>query len=228
MILAAGVGSRLRPLTDKTPKALLKFKGKTMLEHVIDQLGNYGISEIIVNLHHHADMVEDYVVENRNFGMKIAFSSERERLMDTGGGIMKARWFLDGAPFIVHNVDVRTDLDLAGLYQAHMKTRPLATLAVSDRETSRNLLVDEGGQLCGWRNNKTGEEIITRVKKGMKPVAFSAVHVIEPAIFELLDHEKPFSMTDAYLSLAAENEIMTYDHSGGAWTDMASPGNFNL
>lgn len=228
MILAAGVGSRLRPLTDKTPKALLKFEGKTMLEHVINQLSNYGISEIIINLHHHADMVEDYVVEKKNFGLKIAFSNERDGLMDTGGGIVKARWFLDDAPFIIHNVDVRTDLNLADLYQAHMKKRPLATLAVSDRETSRNLLIDAGGQLCGWRDNRTGEEIITRMKVGMKGVAFSAVHVMDPMIFDLLDRDKPFSMTDAYLALAAENEIMTFDHSGGVWTDMAKPGNFNL
>jgi len=228
MILAAGVGSRLSPLTDELPKALLEFRGKTMLEHVIGSLRDAGIGEVIINLHHHADKIEHFVVDHKNFGLKIAFSNERDLLMDTGGGIMKASWFLDDRPFLVHNVDILTDLDLMALYDFHLREGPLATLAVTARPTSRNLLVNGQGLLCGWRNNQTGEEIIARDDRELRPVAFSGVHVLDPEIFSLMEPHKPFSITKAYLDLAGRYEIMTMDHSGGTWTDMARPENFGL
>jgi MurNAc alpha-1-phosphate uridylyltransferase len=228
MILAAGLGTRLRPLTDDTPKALLPFHGKTMLEHVVEHLKDHGITEVVINLHHCADQIEAFLRQQQYFGIKFHISDEREELMDTGGGIVKARKHFDGqGPFIVHNVDIYSDTDLTALLRHHLKSEALATLAVSDRSTSRNLLVDEEGLLCGWRDNRTGEEIIARQKPGLRPVAFSAIHVVDPEIFHYLEQGKPFSITKAYLQLATRHRIMTYDHTGDTWTDMADISNFS-
>ena len=226
MILAAGVGSRLRPLTNNTPKALLPFQGKTMLEHVLDQLKSHGINEVIINLHHLGEQIERFVGRHHSFGMKIAFSDECDELLDTGGGMMRAWWFLDEAPFIVHNVDIKTNLDYNGLYRFHLEKGALATLAVKNRSTSRNLLTDEHGLLCGWRNNQTGEEIIVRRKQGLKPVAFSGIHVADPKLFHLVKTRKPFSIIKKYLELAGQFDIRTFDHSDDSWTDMAHRDNF--
>lgn len=227
MILAAGLGTRLRPLTDDTPKALLSFRGKTMLEHVLDHLKIHGITEVVINIHHHAGQVERFLEKHQNFGCNIHLSDERRQLMDTGGGIVKARRFLEGAgPFVVHNVDISSDIDLGALVAYHSRHNTLATLAVSDRTTSRQLLVDADGLLCGWKDNRTGEEIIARKKPGLRPVAFSAIHVMDPLIFRYLEQEQPFSITKAYLQLAAKHRIMTFDHTGDDWKDMADIGNF--
>lgn len=228
MILAAGLGTRLRPLTDHTPKALLPFRGKTMLEHVVDHLKSHGITEVVINVHHHAGQVEKYLVKHQNFGINIHLSDERRQLMDTGGGIVKARKYLEGAgPFIVHNVDIFSDTDLTAMLAQHLEDEALATLAISDRKTSRQLLVDADRLLCGWRDNRTGEEIIARQAQELRPVAFSAIHVLDPRIFSYLDQDQPFSITRAYLQLATQHRIMTFDHSGDTWTDMADIGNFS-
>lgn len=230
MILAAGMGTRLRPLTDTTPKALLKFRGRTMLEHVVDHLVANGIKEVVINIHHHADQVRNFLEAHRYFGIKFYVSDESDQLMDTGGGMVRAQKYLEGdGPFIVHNVDIFSDTDFSELQHYHAGHEALATLAVSERETSRNLLVDAAGLLCGWRNNITGEEIIARKQDGLRPVAFSGIHMVEPRIFSLFDREereKPFSITKAYLELAAQHRIMTFDHTGDTWIDMASPLNF--
>jgi NDP-sugar pyrophosphorylase family protein len=229
MILAAGLGTRLRPLTDHTPKALLPFRGKTMLEHVLAHLGMHGITEVVINVHHHAGQVERFLEIHQNFGFNIHISDERQQLMDTGGGIVHARHWLEGAgPFIVHNVDIWSGVDLGALVKDHARHGALATLAVSERKTSRQLLVDAEGRLCGWRDNRTGEEIIARTTKGLRPVAFSAIHVMEPSIFSFLEEGRPFSITKAYLQLAAEHRIMTFDHTGVDWTDMAEISNFTI
>ncbi len=227
MILAAGLGTRLRPLTDTTPKALLSFRGKTMLEHVVDHLVAHGITEVVINLHHHADQVIALLEANQYFGITFHISDETDQLMDTGGGVVRARKYLEGeGPFLVHNVDIYSNIDLAEIFRQHAKKDALATLAVSDRKTSRNLLIDDQGVLCGWRNNSTGEEIIARQKPGLRPVAFSGIHVMRPGIFSYLDAHKPFSITRAYLELAARHRIRTFDHSGDIWTDMADPAHF--
>ncbi len=227
MILAAGIGSRLQPLTDSCPKALLKFRGKTMLEHVIAQLGAHGFKEIIINLHHHADQIRDFVKQNDGFGLDINFSDESGMLMDTGGGIMQARWFLQsGGPFLVHNIDIFSDIDLTELYQFHLERKPLATLAVKDRPTSRNLLINKEGLLCGWKNNQTGKTILVNAKSEIRQLAFSGIHIIDPHIFDLLPVDEPFSMTDAYLELAEDHRVLVFDHSEGSWIDMAHPDNF--
>ena len=249
MILAAGVGSRLQPLTDKTPKALLHFRGKTMLEQVIEKLKLHGITEVVINIHHHAEQIVEFVRKHDDFGIKISFSDEQEQLMDTGGAIVKARGLLEGrGPFLVHNVDIFTDLDLMALYQAHLEGKALATLAVRERETSRNLLVDRSGRLCGWRDNKSGEAVMVEGWKNrcglvdrhpesgmpddafaetdLKPLAFSGIHVIAPEIFEVLDSKEPFSIIQAYLRLAGDYKIVAYDHSSDHWIDMARKENF--
>lgn len=248
LILAAGVGSRLQPLTDATPKALLTFRGRTMLEQVLLNLKQHGVVDVVINIHHHADQIENFVKNHDHFGMKIVFSDERDRLMDTGGGILKARRYLEGSgPFLVHNVDIFSDLDLTALYDSHLRSGPLATLAVQRRKTSRNLLVNEDGRLSGWRDNSSGKTIMAgegpyreKVKASgatgvarpvkreeeLRPVAFSGIHIIEPQIFTLLDDDEPFSIMHAYLGLCGENTIETFDHSSGVWIDMAKKENF--
>jgi len=228
MILAAGMGTRLRPLTDTTPKALLPFQGKTMLEHVVGHLKDHGIEDVVINLHHLADQVRNYLEKHQFFGINFHISDERKQLMDTVGCIVRARKYLEGhGPFIVHNVDIYSDTDLSAMLQHHLENDALATLAVSDRKTSRNLLIDEEGLLCGWRNNSTGEEIIARQKPGLRPVAFSAMHVMDPEIFFHLDPGQPFSITKAYLELAKKHRIKTFDHTGDTWTDMADVSNYS-
>ena len=247
MILAAGVGSRLQPLTDKTPKALLHFRGRTMREHVILKLKSHGIAEVVINIHHRAEQIVEFVHAHDDFGINISFSDEQEQLMDTGGAILKARDLLEGrGPFLLHNVDIFTDLDLTALYQAHMEGKALATLAVRERKTSRNLLVDRSGRLCGWRDNKSGKTVMAgedvlrqtgnssnttdmngavKSDEELLPVAFSGIHVIDPQIFKLLDFNDPFSIIHAYIKLCAEHTVDTYDHSPDIWIDMAKKEN---
>jgi len=227
MILAAGMGSRLRPLTNKTPKALLLYKGKPMLEHVMLKLKGAGITEVIINVHHRAEQIIDYVLENNGFGLKVIFSDEEDQLMDTGGGILKAKIFFEGqGAFIVYNIDIFSNIDLKQLLKAHEAGDQLATLAVKKRDTSRNFLMNDQNLLCGWRNNQTGEEIITRNEEGLRGTAFSGIHVLDDRIFPLLLEEGPFSITKAYLELSKKYPIYLYNHSKDHWVDMAHPSNF--
>lgn len=229
MILAAGMGSRLRPLTDHTPKALLNFKGKPMLEHVILKLRDAGINEIIINIHHHADQIEDYIRLNNSFDISIEFSDERDLLMDTGGGILKAKSFFEGrGSFLVYNIDILSDIDLGRLLQKHEDGDQLATLAVKQRDTSRNFLMNDKHLLCGWRNNQTGERIITRDEENLRGTAFSGIHVLSDKIFSYLQEEGAFSITTAYLELSKNHDVYLYDHSEDDWLDMAHPSNFNI
>ncbi|MFC2091042.1 nucleotidyltransferase family protein [Bacteroidota bacterium] len=220
LILAAGVGSRLRPLTDSTPKALLEYRGKTMLEHVVIQLATNGIRDIVINIHHHADMIIEFVRSKNN----IEFSDERDLLMDTGGAIIKARRHLQSnGPFLVHNIDIFSNLDLKEMLALHEEEEALATLAVRHRKTSRNLLIDGENYLCGWRNNDTGEQILVREKSEIDAVAFSGIHILNPQVFEIINRSDPFSIIKAYLELAENYKILTYSHNDDIWTDMAHP-----
>ena len=158
MIFAAGLGTRLRPLTDHMPKALVPVAGKPMLERVILRLKEAGFNEITVNIHHFGEQIIDFLRAHDNFGTEIHISDERGMLLDTGGGIKKARPFLDGQePFLVHNADILTDIDLAGLYRHHLESDAESTLLVSERKTSRYLLFDDDYHLHGWINKSTGE-----------------------------------------------------------------------
>lgn len=225
MILAAGLGTRLKPFTDNHPKALAIVNNKTILQRNIEYLASFGIKDVIINVHHFADQLIDFVKTNNGFGSHISFSDERDEVLETGGGIKKASWFFekDKEPFIVMNVDVLTDMNLNSMISQHQLNQPLATLAVSSRQTSRYFLFDESNRLCGWRNVKTGEEKISWEAEKYTEKAFSGIHVISPAIFSLMKMEGKFSMVDVYLQLAKINDIMAFDHTGSKFIDVGKP-----
>ncbi len=237
MVLAAGLGTRLRPLTDDRPKALVTVAGRTLLEIVLERLRGFGVREVVVNAHHFADQIVAYLAANQNFGMRIEVSRE-ETLLDTGGGLKKAAWFLRpgegggeggsgagaGAPFIVHNVDVISGIDLGAMAAAHRESGALVTLAVAAREASRQLLFDGAGLLCGRRTGDKEE----RVRGWVEPpasesqaLAFAGIHVVSPRIFGLMREEGAFSIIDVYLRLAAEGEkVVAFRADGAYWRDL--------
>jgi len=229
MILAAGLGKRLRPLTDDRPKALVEVAGRTLLEIAICRLRNVGVREVIVNTHHYADMVADYLRAHDGFGLRIEISRE-EDLLDTGGGLKKAaHFFLEGSsqePFLLHNVDVISTIDLARMMRFHTEQNALATLAVQDRETSRYLLFDEGGELCGRRAGRDGKAELVRPARETQALAFSGIHVISPRIFSKMQEEGAFSIIPAYLRLAAEGErVAAFRTDKYYWRDLGRPEN---
>jgi mannose-1-phosphate guanylyltransferase len=236
MILAAGLGTRLRPLTDDRPKALVEVAGHTLLEIALKRLGTFGVREVIVNIHHHAEMILDYLNANDNFGMRIEVSRE-ETLLDTGGGLKKAAHFFlrDEAsaqqPFILHNVDVISTIDLERMVRFHSEHDALATLAVHQRETSRYLLFDDQGQLCGRRVRRTAEEEdgkpeMVRPASQVLPLAFSGIHVISPRIFSRMEEDGAFSIVSTYLRLAALGEkILAFRADDSYWRDLGRPEN---
>jgi len=211
MIFAAGLGTRLKPLTDSIPKALVPVAGKPLLEHVILKLKASGFDEIIVNVHHFPDQIIDFLKANNNFGIRIEVSDERDQLLDTGGGIRKAKHFFDdGQPFLVHNVDILSDIDLTELFQQHLVTDSLATLVVSRRDTFRYLLFNDDQRLCGWINEKTGETKPIRFDdiSGFNKLAFAGIQVLSPRVFELMEtFDAKFPIMDFYLSNAQTQVI---------------------
>ena len=222
-ILAAGLGTRLKPLTDEIPKALIPVNGVPLLERNIKYLAAQGVTEFVVNVHHLADKVEDFLRRNNSFGCNIAVSDERSLLLETGGGLRHAAKFLnDSKPFVMYNVDVLTSLDVRRMYAQHAQSGVLATLAVSRRSSSRYFLFDKSKRLCGWRNVKTGEEKLpVRTEQPLILLAFGGVHVISPEIFKHLDSfGEKFSIVDVYLALAAEHRIESYDIQGERWIDV--------
>jgi NDP-sugar pyrophosphorylase family protein len=229
MILAAGLGTRLRPLTDDRPKALVEVGGRTLLEITLSRLRTFGVRDVIVNVHHFADMIVDYLKANNNFGMRIELSRE-EVLLDTGGGLKKAsHFFLENSvrgdePFIVHNVDVVSTIDLGQMVNFHREHQALATLAVQERETSRYLLFDEQRQLCGRRKDR--DEELVRPAQGVHAWAFSGIHVISPRIFSMMTEEGVFSIIASYLRLAAQGEkILSFRADKYYWRDLGRPEN---
>lgn len=225
MILAAGLGTRLKPFTDKHPKALAIVNGKTVLQRNIEYLASYGIKEVIVNVHHFAGQIMDLIEANDGFGSAITFSDETNEVLETGGGIKKAAWFFknDDEPFVVMNVDILTDMNLEQMILQHKKNNPLATLAVTSRVTSRYFLFDDLNHLCGWTNEKTGEKKISRESKNYILKAFSGIHIISPKIFSLIKMEGKFSMVDVYLDLAKTHDITAFDHSDSKFIDVGKP-----
>lgn len=212
MIFAAGLGTRLRPLTDTMPKALVPIAGKTLLEHVIQKLANAGFDELIVNIHHHGEQIVQFLKEKKNFGLRIEISDEREMLLDTGGGIKKAAHFFDdGKPFLIHNVDILSNADLKNLYERHCESDNLATLLVNQRETSRYLLFDENMRLNGWQNIKTEEVKSPHDNfnpEHYKRFAFSGIHLLSPDIFKWMESwNEKFPIMDFYLDLCGKIPI---------------------
>jgi MurNAc alpha-1-phosphate uridylyltransferase len=223
MIFAAGLGTRLKPFTDHHPKALAEVNGKTLLEHTIKYLQRVGIEDVIVNVHHFADQIEEVINENSGFGSWVTVSDERKEVLETGGGLLKATpYFTGDEPFVVINVDVLTNLDLGKMIEQHNNSDALATLAVMKRDSSRQLLFDEHMLLCGWANNSTGEQKISREVVSMFPFAFSGVQVLSPKILDMPFSGK-FSMIDVYLYFAKTEVIKGYDHSGNIFIDVGKP-----
>jgi len=229
MVLAAGLGTRLRPLTDSRPKALVEVSGRTLLEITLARLREHGVSEVIVNVHHFANMVVDYLKSRNNFGMRIEISRE-EVLLDTGGGLKKAGWFfLDDPrrldePFILHNVDVISAIDLRRMVAFHSENQALATLAVKDRETSRHLLFDEQDQLCGRRSKPDLKTELVRFVEKPQALAFSGIHVISPRLLPQITEEGIFSIINSYLNLAAHGgKILAFHADQYFWRDLGRP-----
>jgi mannose-1-phosphate guanylyltransferase len=219
MILAAGLGTRLRPLTNDRPKALIEVGGHTLLEITLRRLASFEIREVIINVHHFADMVIDFLQKNDNFGMRIEISRE-EILLDTGGGLKKAGWFFqnDSEPFVLHNVDVISTTDLRRMVQFHEQNQALASLAVQDRNTSRYLVFDRQGQ---FRARQEGE-----VPPGMVALAFGGIHVISPRFLQLLCEDGVFSIINSYLRLAEQGErILAFRADDYYWRDLGKPEN---
>ena len=225
MIFAAGLGTRLKPYTQTMPKALVPVAGVPMLEILIRHLQRNGINDILINVHHFAGQVIEFIRQNNNFDANIIISNEEDLLLDTGGGLKKAAWFFnDRQPFLVQNVDVISDVSYSNMLDFHKGNSALATLAVCSRETSRYFLFDEQMQLCGWENTQTAEIRMARPDiQNLTKNAFSGVHIIDPSIFELMDKDGKFSIVDTYLGLAATNKIMGYKHNPDNWVDMGKP-----
>ncbi|HEX3739715.1 MAG TPA: sugar phosphate nucleotidyltransferase, partial [Terriglobales bacterium] len=203
MVLAAGLGTRLRPITNDRPKALVEVGGRTLLEIALLRLREFGILEVIINVYHFAEMIENYLQEHNNFDFHIEISRE-QTLLDTGGGLKKAaEFFLDGngrkEPFILHNVDVISNIDFARMIKFHGERNALATLAVQERETSRYLLFDDSLELCGRRAGRDGQLQLVRPAPYPHALAFSGIHVISPQFLEMMIEDGAFSIIDSYL-----------------------------
>jgi MurNAc alpha-1-phosphate uridylyltransferase len=223
MIFAAGLGKRLGKITENIPKALVDVNGKTALQMAVEKCTAHGFSDIIVNVHHFAGMVEDEVKRLNNMGFRISVSNERELLLETGGGLYKARDFFDKTPFLIYNVDIISDLDLSALYNYHFEKKGLATLAVRNRPGNRFFLIDRSGIIRGWRNISTGEQILTSATDvELSEIAFSGLHIVEPEIFDCMS-EGVYTMTTLYLKLAAEHNIFTFRDDEGYWGDIGTP-----
>lgn len=229
MILAAGLGTRLRPLTESRPKALVEIAGRTLLEITLTRLRGLGINDVIVNVHHLADMIVDYLASNRNFGMNIEISRE-EDLLDTGGGLKQAaHFFLEDSvsreePFLLHNVDVVSTIDLRRMLQFHTQHKALATLAVQDRKTSRYLLFGDNSELCGRRAGPDSAPEMVRCSKTAQALAFCGVHVISPRFLGMMSEQGAFSIITSYLRLAAVGEnIVGFRADEYYWRDVGKP-----
>jgi NDP-sugar pyrophosphorylase family protein len=229
MVLAAGLGTRLRPFTDDRPKALVEVAGRTLLEITLTRLHSFGIREVIVNVHHFADMVLEYLKANDNFGMRIEVSRE-DVLLDTGGGLKKAgHFFLEDSsrpeePFLLHNVDVISTIDLRRMAQFHTDNQALATLALQDRKTSRYLLFDQQLRLCGRRSGRDGETELVRSSKQTQALAFGGIHVISPRFIRMMVESGVFSIINSYLRVAGQGEnILGFRSDEYYWRDLGRP-----
>jgi NDP-sugar pyrophosphorylase family protein len=229
MVFAAGLGTRLRPLTNDQPKALVTVAGRTLLDLTLTRLRAFGVAEVILNVHHFAEKIVDYLQAHQNFGMRIEISRE-EVLLDTGGGLRKAAWFFledrESAqqPFIVHNVDVLSNIDLAQMLRFHSEHNALATLAVQSRDTSRPLLFNEHGQLCGRRLGREAEAEWALPAQPVHSLAFSGIHIVSPRIFANLPETGAFPIIPAYLRLAAQGEaILAFRADDFYWRDLGRP-----
>jgi MurNAc alpha-1-phosphate uridylyltransferase len=224
MIFAAGLGSRLKPWTHHHPKALAVVNGKSLLQRNVEYLQKHGVTELIVNVHHFATQIIEAIEKNKGWGSAITISDETKEVLETGGGLKKAAWYFEGVEdFVVMNADILTDMDLSSMISQHQQKNSLATLAVSNRDTSRYFLFDEQNVLSGWRNVKTGEEKIVRDTETLVQKAFSGLHVINTSLLKMISQDGKFSMVDVYLDLAKNNTVSCYDHTGSQLMDVGKP-----
>ena len=223
MIFAAGLGTRFKPWTDNHPKALALVNGKTLLQRAIEYLQQYDIKDVVVNVHHFADQVEEAIKKNKGWGGNIIISDEREEVLETGGGLLKAKDFLKDDTFLTINVDILTELNLKYFLSFHQQQQSLITLAVSDRITSRYLIFNKYNRLCGWRNKKTGEEKIIIHAPELTEKAYSGIALFEPSVFDSMSLSGKFSLIDLYLSLAETNKIAGFDHSNDRFIEVGKP-----
>lgn len=224
MIFAAGLGTRFKPWTDKHPKALAIVNNKSLLQRNIEYLQQYGITEVVVNVHHFADQIITAVEENKGWGSNIIISDERDEVLETGGGLLKATSLLySDEPFITLNADILTNLSISKLLAFHQQQNALISFGITNRKASRNFLFDENNRLCGWENTVTSEQKIVIENKVLHPMGYSCVAVFNPAVFKLILQKGKFSLTDTYLSLASQHLIMGYDHSGDKFIDVGKP-----
>lgn len=223
MIFAAGMGKRLGSITQSIPKALVDINGKTVLHRAVEKCSLAGFDDIIINVHHFADQVEEEVQKLNKAGFSVSVSDERDGLLENGGGLYKARDFFDNNPFLLYNVDIISDLDLSALYRLHLQKKGLATLAVRHRPDKKFLLVDDQGQLRGWRNIATKEQRPAGLDdRGLSEIAFSSMHIAEPEIFEYM-RDGVYSLIDLYLELVTQHNIFTLKHDEGYWVDVGTP-----
>ena len=222
MILAAGLGTRLRPLTNYKPKALVEVRDMPLLEIAIRRLKYFGFEDIIINVHHFAERIIAFLDKNNRFDINIQVSDERDQLLDTGGGLKYASHFFDsGESFLLCNTDILSDIDLKVFYDHHVKSGAIATLATRRRDTSRYLIFNDHQQLHGWVNIKTGKMIACRhASQNLNLMAFSGIHVIDPSLMQYMPDKKVFSIIDVYLEVAAQHDILSYPHDGDFWLDV--------
>jgi NDP-sugar pyrophosphorylase family protein len=225
MIFSAGLGTRFKPWTDKHPKALAVINGKPLLQHNIEYLQQFGIFDIVVNVHHFSDQVSNSIIENNGWGSNILISDEKDEVLETGGGLLKAKALLGNQTFITVNVDILTSLDISKLISFHKQQKAMITLCIAERETSRFLLFNRGNQLCGWRNVKDKERIekIVVPDDNLLQKAYSGIAVFEPEVFALIPFEGKFSLIDVFLHLAPSHKVIGYDHTGDKWLDVGKP-----
>ncbi|HWJ26357.1 MAG TPA: sugar phosphate nucleotidyltransferase, partial [Flavisolibacter sp.] len=223
MIFSAGLGTRFKPWTDHHPKALAVINGKTLLQRNIEYLQTYNIYNVVVNVHHFADQIVDAIEKNKGWGSNVTISDERKEVLETGGGLLKARSLLGNQTFLTINVDILTEVNIKYFLAYHQQQNSLISLAVSDRATSRYLLFNKYDRLCGWRNNKTGEEKIALQAKEMFEKAYSGLALFQPDVFDLIPFSGKFSLIDVYLALAHDYKIAGFDHTGEKLIDVGKP-----
>ncbi len=222
MIFAAGLGTRFKPWTDKHPKALAVVNGKSLLQRNIEHLQQYGISSVVVNVHHFSHQIIEAITKNNGWGSQVIISDEENEVLETGGGLLKAKNLLQGEPFITVNVDILTNLDISKLIHYHQSQNALITLCTADRTTSRFLLFNKENRLCGWRNIKSMETVekIVMPDTNLNQKAYSGIAVFEPEVLELIPFSGKFSIIDVFLHLAPAHKIVGYNHSGDRWMDV--------
>ncbi len=224
LIFAAGLGSRFKPITNKIPKALVKVGGKTLLQYNIERLIEFGITNIVINVHHYPEQIIEFLKSHNYFNINIQISDESGFLLDTGGGLKKAACLLKGGkPVLLQNVDIYSNIDYDKMLKQHIESDSLATLAVQNRESDRYLMFNSNNELSGWVNIKTNEQIVTRTNNTTKNLSFSGIHIISNRLLNMLPNKTVFSIIEFYLELSKTQTISGYLHNNNYWFDVGSP-----